>query len=216
MNFFELVEQSAIGREQAKKLKENVSANVHCEFIERINEVLSSLDENQQKIVKQKFSNFDNLSQLYDKLYEILVAYRFFNKKPIFCDDANGGPDLFLEKTGEYVEVKSINNSDVQNDALEFMQKNNNRQSIKKTFNPVEESRKKSAVVKKVFEHINKACKQLRDKKGVIVLVYKIDTINNSNITGEDIENRARTHFQSLNLKDVSFEMIHKNELFGN
>lgn len=218
MNFFELIEQSRIGREQAQKLRENIFTNVHYEFIDRINEVLSALDENQQKIVKRKFNNFRNLSQLHDKLFEILVAYRFLDKKPIFGDDANSSPDLLLQKTEEYIEVKRLNNSDFQKNAVEFMQKSNQMFTSTSIIDSSSELRKENSVNKKAYELINKAVKQLGSKKGYIFLLYNLDLLNylkDLNTREEEFKKIIQSYTESLSLKDISFEIIHENELFG-
>lgn len=211
MNFFELIEQSRIGREQAQKLKESISTNVRYEFIDRIDKVLRLLDENQQEIIKLKFNNFGSMGQLHDKLSEILVAYRFLDKNPNFCDDAKGDPDLLLKETNEYIEVKRLNNSDFQNNTVEFMLGYCKKPEDNELGN-------EEAVYIKARELIDRAIRQLKDKRGYIFLVYSIDILNFINPLSareEKFEKIVQSYFDAKKPENISFVMVHIDELYG-
>jgi len=215
MNLFELLELSVTGKEHSKKLKDNISFDISYEFINRVNSVLTILDSSQNELMKKKFKTFSDIHQLYDKLSEILVAYRFLNQNPVFINEEEGGPDIYLSNDDKYIEVKTLNNSDFQNEAVEVMQNSGGMFISTSTLDPNEELRKENAVYKKAYELICKACKQLENKKGVIFLVYSIDILRNSRVGKADFESKIQTHITSFNLRNVSFELLDKKDLFG-
>src|SRR3989344_8344369 len=211
MNAFELLELSRVGNEFSQKLKK---APPGTSYIPRINEVLNSLSKNQQTLLREKFNkNFSDIEQLFDKLCEILVAYRFLNASPIFGDDSNGVTDLFLRNNGKYIEVKRINNSDFQNAHTRTMLKD--KVWVKTTGVISEESQKECALYKKSYKLINKAVCQLEGKNGLVFLVYNLDQMNHF-IDLHTRENKfigvIQSYIQNLNLKDISAEIINQNK----
>lgn len=224
MNIFDLLNQSQVGREQCKKLQKNISANSQSFYpwIKEINNFLKDLSEEQLLILKEKFKNFGNLSQLYDKLSEILVACRFADERPKFLNDNEGKPDIHLQKSNRYIEVKRVNISDEEEQLINKLleTKTINIRNISNKMEPQDNMR--NALLNKAKEHIAKAVNQLNDNLGTIFLIYKLDLtgyVNSQEAREVDFEKEIKNYFMELNFKNqdqIKLEILEENKLFSN
>ncbi len=178
---------------------------------------MSQLDIDQEKLIEHKFKrNFNNKYQLFDSMSEVLVAYRYLSKKPKFGNDTNGEVDIYLEVDDFYIEVKTLNNSDLQNNIISSLEGSGGSYVGSNIINLYEEKRIENIVIKKAKELIEKACKQLYGKRGVIVLVYNLDVL----IYLKSQKIRESNFLDYINNEvilptKISLFLIKKDDLFG-
>jgi hypothetical protein len=188
---------SGVGvREYYKKL-ESLSK------IDNLNKFLKNLvtkNPNQKKILIKNFLGLNNISQLIDKLVEILVAMKFEKKNPIFFYDNDGNPDIYLEKTQQYIEVKRINHSDCEKKLIDKISKNKcftgDLKNIEKTITVDGENK----LFNKCEYHIGKAIRQLgkknnsQENKHKLFLIYDCDFFDH---------NKGDINFKEANFKSI-------------
>ena len=184
--------------------------------MQKIDSVLKYLKNknNQNSILTKNFKFINRTDQLIDKLYEILVAYEFLNKNPCFFDDNMGKPDIYLEKSNQYIEVKRINISDKEKSLLELLISNN--RMIGHCSDKLQQQNKmENAVSEKAKSHINKALEQIKKvkrTKNIIFLLYHLDfDLKNRE---KSFENKVELFFKTLpNNKNTSLIIECENNL---
>ncbi len=186
--------------------------SMYQNWINRVNKNLSHLNEDQLNLLRNKFENIKNINQLIDKLAEILVAAEYGSDKPVFLSDKNSGPDIFLEKTKKYIEVKNLNNSDVKKNLIKKMREQggilegSSAGSFEFFLENDEENYKR--LISKAKEMINKGIKQLDGKDGSIYFVYSIDLIpppiKNIKTKSECFENDIKSYCQKNNIDVIT------------
>ena len=220
MNFKELLYLSECGKNFWKKINRNIKNNCVYLYIPKINELLSTLNSSQSKILKSNYKGIKKTNQLSDKLSEILVAYEFIKEQPIFFDDNMGKPDIWLKRKDEYIEVKRLNCSDIQREVLEKIN-NNGGVDIKKTkFNSMVVKKMNGGLSNKAKYHIDKAIKQLSktSEHGIIYFIYSIDIIfcphSNREVAEEKFIESAKEYFKLKKNNNISFRMMNETKLF--
>ena len=158
--------------------------NIHYGWIDRVNKSLDRLSKVQIELLRNKFKNISSVDRLIDKLSEVLVATEYGNDEPFFLDENSSGPDIFLKRTNQYIEVKNLNNSDIEKGIVEQMQKEKigvagGRVGSIESF-ITEDEAKYRLLLKKTKELLDKGVSQLSCKKGFIYFVYSVDFITPS------------------------------------
>jgi len=214
MNSFILLEKSKTGADFSERLKENIQKGCCYSWLLKIDQLLNNIPE-QEELLTKKFAPIKNVHQLFDKLAELLVAYEYLDLKPVFNSDSISGPDLFLNKTLEFVEVKRLNNSDSQNSILESLLRSS---ATRTATNEGDDSGQVAAVNKKLKDHIDKALLQMGKNKGKIVVLYSLDLlgyINSLDNREADFLQYGKRYVASLNTKDIEFHFVRTNDLFS-
>lgn len=149
-----------------------------------VNKLLDQLDSNQIDILKHKFQNTTKYYQMHDIFAELFVASEYRNAYPLFIQEkrTERTPDLFLEKTKEYIEVKVINTSDYSHDFEDFVSRNSiPGMAVTGVAIPFSKTRAHKEILPKLKtkakEKIDEGGKQLKEKKGFIYLLYRIDEV---------------------------------------
>lgn len=229
MDVFDLLNQSEVGKEYAYQL--NLSVNIYGQnfypWVSRINKLLNYQSPEQREILKNKFKNFKDAEQLLDRLAEIIVATHFMEELPIFYNDIEGKPDIFLKesKNYKYIEVKRINISDEEKELIKQLTTNKEivaRDLSSKLFT---QEQQKNSLLKKTQEQIQKALIQLNrnlkeGEKGLIVIVYKLDQtgyIGPLYIRKKEFENMVLYFFNNINKhKNVDIKIKDEDILYYN
>lgn len=150
-----------------------------------VNKLLNQLPNDQIDIIKAKFEHTVDYYQMHDTLAELFVASEYKKEKPVFIrEKKTETPDLLLEKTKEYIEIKVINSSDYSHDFENFISRNS-APGMPVTGNAIPFSKTKARreilpkLIIKAKEKINKGREQIRNKNGLIYLLYRIDSVTN-------------------------------------
>lgn len=114
MNLFQLLQNTKVNKNYLNEL-----FCVKKDWITNADKLLESMDDEQQITMISNYSSIAEKDKLFDKLSEILVASIYFEEKPLFFDDTNGKPDIYLKNSEQYIEVKRLNNSDHEKWALD-------------------------------------------------------------------------------------------------
>lgn len=216
MNSFDLFETSDAGKVFSVRLKESIKNGTHYGWVLNIDHLLN-LYPDQQSLLVKKFTPIKSISQFIDKLAEVLVAYKFLDQNVIFCEDESPGPDLYLEKLNEFIEVKRINNSNDQKEAIKWML--GERYSPPKLNEEKNDALKREALENKVRYCIDKALKQMKGKKGKIFLIYSVDLIGgfSSSLKARELEfcEYASGYYSSLASPEILLQVVNINSLFS-
>lgn len=214
MDFKTLLELSKCGKEYYRKIEHDPGFNVKYPFIDKINSVLEKLNSAQNDILKNNYKSINNIHQLLDKLSEILVAYKYLSEEPCFFKDNSGNPDIYLQKTNKYIEVKRLNNSDYQKSVCDYLQNHGGYTSGGGIHSKELKQANKSALLDKYIYHINKALEQLEGKVGEIYLIYKIDILG-INMEEQKFLDDAKEKYSKLkNDSKISLNLINENDLY--
>lgn len=217
MNAFDLLELSKAGKEYSKKIKKNIK---RCSnWLEKIDTVLSKLNSEQKCIIRKNFQSINNVYQLLDKIPEILVAYKFLDDGPIFFEDNQGRPDIYLEKTNRYIEVKRLNASDDQKKVFEILDSNPGKTLSGDSADKLDKQKlMKQGLFKKAKSHIDKAVEQIGNNNGIIFLLYWMDMnyyVDNLRDREVEFKKYIRLYFERFRKENIELEIIHENELFN-
>jgi len=215
MNFKDLLTLSDSGKKYWEKLDKNIQQGYKYPFVLKIDNLLSSLNDPQIQIIKNNYKHIKDVDKLLDKLTEILIANIYIDEKPKFFNDNSGRPDIFLESTHKYIEIKRINNSDKQKnicDYCDYLEKNIFFESTEK-YSLEQTKQNKKSVFKKIDDHIEKALKQLKEEKGIIYIIYSVDIVGIS-ITEQEFINYIKQLSNSQLPKNISIEIMNINKLF--
>ncbi len=184
----------------------------HARWLTQVNVMLGEVSQKQIKIILKKFRDAKNFGQFLDKLVELAVAARFAEYHPLFMDESNPGPDIFLEQKEEYIEVKHVHVSDEEKAKLEDMVQNGNyreelRMGSYDSFKH-DDSKSLSLLIRKAKEHVDVAIRQLQGFTGLIVMVYSVDflrlTIEPKDAVAKRFENELEKYSQEKGRR-VSF-----------
>lgn len=216
MDAFNLLGLSSAGKKYRKKVKSKI--NICKPWLGKINAVLLRLNSEQENIVRKNFQSINNVYQLLDKIPEILVAYIFLSEEPIFFEDNQGKPDIYLQKTDKYIEVKRLNISDEQKEIFETLDSNPDKTLSGNSSDKLDKQElMKQGLLRKAKDHINKAVKQIGSNKGIIFLLYWMD-LNHyiDNLKDREIEfkKEINLYFKELKKENIELEIIQENELF--
>jgi len=193
-------------------LKQRGGGNIYQEsHMLKLNLFIENLSDDQKKILKEKINKKKNEThtQHNDMLHEISVACAFYDKVNFLQETDEKTPDFCSNDI--CVEVKTINNSDVERKRLDDLDKGpycnvspmlnqNEIENIKKEF--IE------CVGKKFNDHINKAKEQLNSSGGHIWIVYAIDSPPKFH---EKINTAIENKFDEI-IKELSSE-LHKSNI---
>ena len=145
----------------------------------KLNLFVENLSEDQKKVLKEKIGKKkkETHTQHNDMLHEISVACAFYDKVNFLQETDEKTPDFC--SNGIYVEVKTINNSDVERKRLDDLDKGPYC-NVSPALNQDEVNKIKKEFIecvgKKFTDHINKAKEQLNSSGGHIWIVYAIDS----------------------------------------
>jgi len=161
-------------------LKQRGNGNIYQEgHMFKINSFVGNLSDDQKKILKDKIIKKKNEThtQHNDLLHEISIACAFYNKVNFLPETDEKTPDFC--SNGICVEVKTINNSDIERKRQDELNKGPYC-NISPALNQkeVEDIKKETieCVGKKFKDHIGTAKKQLDANGGHIWIVYTIDS----------------------------------------
>ncbi len=176
---------------------------------------VSSLTDEQKKILRNKIFKKKNETHLQhnDLFHEIGIACAFYDNIS-FLEESNtiSKPDFRSNNTS--VEVKTINNSEEEQERLFTLNKGPNCviQGIYKN----ERKSSVNAVVSKFKDHIEKAKKQLSETGGHIWVVYAIDSppgFDEDAALKLEIENGFNTVMKDSLSEGITIRFIHFVEL---
>lgn len=218
MKYAELISKSEAGRRYVKGVEVAVRGGAHYLWVAKIDRLLERVGP-QHDILIQKFSNLTNVSQVHDKLSELMVGYQYLSLSPVFSSDVGNVsyPDIYLSSTKEYVEVKRINPSDYEKNLMEKLQKEGGVHYREQGMSQVKKDNEKQFVYRKARQHIDKALEQLKDKEGKIALVYSIDLsghIDSQKYREEMFIDYVNSYFSSKNANKITLETINHSLLF--
>lgn len=220
MNTINLLKESAAGRGYAEHLEENIAFGCKYDFVDKLDEVLDYVSDDQMEIILEKIKPITNLDQLLDKLFEFLVAHKYLDKAPIFNDDSESEPDIFLKKTEKYIEVKRVNNSDEQKEVIDLLAQKGGLYLNGGKINSKNQAVAERFVYKKACEHIDKAASQLEGRCGVIFLIYSLDLlgyIKSLNQREVDFVKKVKEYFEEKYASsNLTLRVGHQNKIFGN
>lgn len=161
-------------------LEQRGGGNIYLEpHMLKINSFVENLSDDQKKILKDKISKKKNEThaQHNDMFHEISIACAFYDKVNFLPETDGKTPDFC--SNGIYIEVKTINNSDVERKRQDELNKGQ-QCNIGSALNQEEvEGIKKEfieCVGRKFTDHIKKAMEQLNPDGGHIWIVYAIDS----------------------------------------
>ncbi|MBU6501018.1 MAG: hypothetical protein KGJ89_02740 [Patescibacteria group bacterium] len=175
MIIYNFLRCSKIGGDFAARLEQGEYAGIR-RAVENINKFLSNIEIPQQRILRKKFSSVGSLDQIFDKIAELLVAIELRDERPLFMEESDGGPDLYLQTSEKWVEIKRINESDDEKSFLEVLEKkkvivSDSSEELARQAGMV------NAVNKKADDALSKATKQVGNRQGIIYLIYSLDLL---------------------------------------
>lgn len=215
-NLLEILTKSLVSPDQKELLKfieawkNKVKKGVRFPRLDWVNELIEQLPLQQINILSKKFERITDFYQMQDLFAELFVAALYKDKHPIFCpiNKTNKTPDLFLQKTGTYIEVKVINSSDYSHNFENYIFENSapgipvmgeeypfTRSEVRKKILP--------KLICKVIEKVTHGKKQLEGKNGFIYLLYRIDEV--TDIFGRDIDGIPFDLKEFINLELTNF-----------
>jgi hypothetical protein len=193
-------------------LKKRGGGNIYFEpHMEKINFFVNNLSDKQKKVLKDKTDKKKNEThtQHNDVFHEISIACAFYDKVYFLQETDEKTPDFCSNDI--YVEVKTINNSDVERKRLDELDKGPICE-ISPALNQgeVEKIKKEfiDCVGKKFKDHIETAKKQLNSRGGHIWVVYAIDSPPKFH---EKINTAIENKFDEI-IKELSSE-LHKSNI---
>jgi hypothetical protein len=219
MTIHEILKSSVSGEalDWANELESNLSKGINYPHVSRVNEFLGKISKEQCTLLKNKFSGISNVYEMNDRVEEVMCAMKCEDYAPIFLDERKGAktPDLYLEKTEEYVEVKRIQITKKEKE----LEKLDELSGTVERFDRTQALEKKfPGLKKKIEEKIDKGGEQLSGKPGFIYLSYSLDFINLMPCVGngfnlryflkKEIENYARIYSQQKKLNCICEETI--------
>jgi len=195
--------KGAVGEAQdwVDKLKTRVNWPRYL-WVSRVNNFLQQLSSDQINLLQDKFKNISDDYLLRDKLVEILVATEYQDEKPQFLSDNSREktPDIFLKKSGQYIEVKNFNNSNEYKTLLEKLRKDKEmyleRSNTSVSKLKIEDEKRYELILKYAKEQIDGGVKQLSKKDGFICFVYSIDSSPFSLNTVDEISTHLERDIQ--------------------
>lgn len=218
MNIFNLLALSPAGQDYAQKLRKNIILGCCYPWLLKLDILLYEMGYEQQEIITKNFRSIKQAGQLVDKLAELLVAFKFFDQKPLFFDDNDGKPDIYLERLGKSIEVKRINISDHEKQVINHLLLNTEGVCIENSSNKLLcQDEMWNALIRKTKKQVKKATKQLKNN-GIICLIYCLDStgyiqsIDQRNI---DFVKEINLHLNLLNKNSVTLEIIQDSQLFN-
>lgn len=192
-------------------------ADLDHQWIVRVNDLLSSLPNFQLDILVENISPITDIDQMYDKLSEIVVASLFIKEKPHFFKDNEGKPDILLTTSGQYIEVKRLNNSDYEKWKLDGLAKSDYMTGSRK----VSSDEKQIYPIDKSISLFNDALSKFKRSNltdGTIYLLYTLDKIGQIQNWAEIEKNFVEKLLQSWNrlpATTISLNVHNENELFN-
>lgn len=160
----------------------------------KLNLFVENLSDDQKKILKEKIGKKKNETHMQhnDMLHEISVACAFYDKVNFLQETDEKTPDFC--SNGIYVEVKTINNSDVERKRLDALD-HGPYCNVSPALNQDEVEQIKEEFIKcvgnKFMDKIKKAGEQIGLNGGHIWVVYAIDSPSKFHEKiGREIENK--------------------------
>ncbi|MBL7021860.1 hypothetical protein ISR92_00830 [Patescibacteria group bacterium] len=179
----------------------------HYMWADNINSLLDSLSLPQKEIIIYNFTTqHKEVKYIIDKLTELLIAHKEISNRPIFFNDTDGNPDIYLNKTKKYIEVKRVNMSD------QLREHVNQSAELKESSETIDENtfdNNLTSLLKKSKDHIEKGITQLKGKNGKLIIVYSIDPkiLNHEKEYRRKLQNSHRD-------TEITLELINEKELF--
>jgi hypothetical protein len=219
MNIQEILKSSVSGEalDWVNGLESNLSKNINYLYVSRVNDFLESISKEQCILLKKKFSGINNVYEMNDKIAEVMCAMKYKGYNPIFLKERKGvkTPDIYLEKTEKYVEVKRIQITKKEKE----LEKLDELSGTVKRFDETQALEEKfPGLKKKIEEKIDKGGEQLSGKSGFIYLLYSLDFINlmpcmgNSfnlrDLLKKKVENYAKIYSKQKSLDCICEETI--------
>jgi len=199
-------------------LKQRGNGNIYQEaHMLKIDSFVKNLSDDQKEILKDKISKKqkETHTQHNDMLHEISIACAFYDKVNFLQEKDEKTPDFCSNNI--YVEVKTINNSDVERKRQTELNKGPHCEiSPALTQAEVENIKKEyvDCVGKKFTKHVNKAKEQLNRNGGHIWIVYTIDSPPKFHEKiNEEIENRFDEIIKELQIKNLCIKYINFESL---
>ena len=180
MTIQEILKQSVKGDALlwVQGLECNIERGIGYPNVLLVNELISQLSEEQVEILKEKFKSVDDISQMHDKLVEIMVARKYMKYEPEFLAESDDlSPDIYLHKKEEYIEVKRKNYSKVYKKLEEKTSNYPHSSSVEIIFEEDAKEKLAKPLLSYTKDLIDKAKCQLSGKKGLVFLLYQIDFI---------------------------------------
>jgi hypothetical protein len=192
-------------------LKQRGGGNIYSEpHMTKIDIFVGNLSDEQKKILKEKIDKKKNEThtQHNDMLHELSIASAFYDKVNFLQETDEKTPDFC--SNGIYVEVKTINNSDVERKRLDELDKGPYCE-ISPALNQSEVEKIKKEFIdcvgKKFKDHIETAKEQLNSRGGHIWVVYAIDPPPKFH---EKINTSIENKFDEI-IKELSPELYKSN-----
>lgn len=207
-----------------KRFKENVNYGVKYKFLEKTDSVLNYFkDENEQlKIINEKFKKLRTNGDLFDLLSEILVCYEYLDKNPEFIKEENKERK---KKTSDIktdlglIEIKRIRHSDYQEEIFKEILDNKEEENLLFVKKKIEQdlTNTENSLLKKVEQKIDKAIRQIGKNKGIIYLIFSLDlhtkSTNSLEQRKEKLFNSAESYFKNKRLKNKRLKIIELTSL---
>lgn len=200
-----------IGLEDYLKQKSNGSIYQES-YMLKIDSFVKNLPDNQKKTLKDKISKKKNEThaQHNDMFHEISIARAFYDKVNFLPETNEKTPDFC--SNGICIEVKTINNSDVEHKRQDELNKGPYCDIIPALNQKEVEDIKKEfigCIGKKFTEHTNKAKEQLNPRGGHVWIVYAIDSPPKFHEKiNKEIENRFDEIIKELQSKNFCIRYI--------
>ncbi len=213
-HLYSLLSRSPGGHEFLNTIIKRISdKSLPPPWIDEIDLFLQVQTNEQSDILRTKFQHLKDRDQLFDKLTEVMIAIKHNKENPVFQEESKGGPDIYLKKSNEYIEVKRLNPSNLNKNILDYLSKSGDMITITDSEN------KNTSLYKKAQDLIKKAVEQLKDKKGKIFLVYSLDLISGDHrdlkVRREEFERTCMSYFESLKCANVTLAAIPQDTLFS-
>jgi hypothetical protein len=200
-------------------LRQKGNNNIYQEtYILKIDFFVENLPKEQKKILKEKISKkkSETHAQHNDIFHEISIACAFYDKVN-FLQENNKTKASDFCSNGIYIEVKTINNSNIERERQDELNKGRHSEVSPALTQAETEKIKKEYIDclgKKFTDHINKAKEQLNSRGGHIWVVYAIDSPPQFHEKiDKEVENKFDEIIKELQTKNLCIRYINFESL---